>query len=253
MVYLDCQDLDSALLSFATACRRPVAAVAESITSYTPDSAEYEPGVVASGPLTVFQLLGISGEDVAFEGVHYFHGTRVFSSATFHDEGILPLGQILDTLWTSLYALVAGDIAEADWRRLRTDIEAGAGSHHGGLYRHKSERPFLHGPYALLAREHHLVPRPGYHDYLAIPEIVEDIAKCAGLDLAPRFQAATTPCIIKFRTTCNAPPVLHSVFWYLHGMLHDGAPGWLSYCDYDGGGRPVPPGDIVAVELLQHS
>jgi hypothetical protein len=84
-------------------------------------------------------------------------------------------------------------------------------------------------------------------------EIVEDIAKCAGLDLAPRFQAATTPCIIKFRTTCNAPPVLHSVFWYLHGMLHDGAPGWLSYCDYDGGGRPVPPGDIVAVELLQHS
>lgn len=251
MVYLDCQSLDSALLSFAAACRRPVAAVSESVLSYTPDWTE--PDVEADGPLAVFQSLGITEEDITFEGVHYFHGTRVFGPARFRDEGILPLGQVLDRLWASLHTLVAEEVTESGWRRLRADIEAGAEVYYGHLYRLKSERPHLHGPYALLAREHHLNPRPGHHDYLAIPEIVEDIAKCCGLDLASRFLAATTPCIVKFRTASIGTSVLYAVFWYIHGMLHDGAPGWLASCDYDGGGRPVPPGDVVAVEFVKPS
>jgi hypothetical protein len=105
----------------------------------------------------------------------------------------------------------------------------------------------------LLVRDNHVVSRAGHHDYLAIPEIVEDIAKCCNLDLASRFQAATTPCIVKFRTTHSDVAVLHAVFWYIHGMLHDGAPGWLSNCGYDGGGRVVTPRDVVAVEFIERS
>lgn len=251
MVYLDCQNLDSALLSFATACRRPVAAVTEAVLSYAGDWTEYEPQLVAAGPREVFQLLDVAEEDVTFEGACYFHGTRVFGSARFDEQGILPLGQVIDRLWTSLYTLVADKVTDADWRRLRADIEAGAGGHSGGLYRLKTERLYLHGPYALLAREHHL-PRDGHHDYFAIPEIVEDIAQCCGFDLPHRFHAATTPCIVKFRTTCTDTHVLHAVFWYIHGMLHHGEPGWLAQCDYDGRGRAVPPGDVVAVELIEH-
>lgn len=94
------------------------------------------------------------------------------------------------------------------------------------------------------------LPRDGHHNYLTIPEIVEDVARSCGLDLAQRFQDATTPCVVKFRTTGVDTEILHAGFWYIHGMLHDGKPGWLAQCDYDGRGKSVPPEDVVGVELI---
>ena len=78
------------------------------------------------------------------------------------------------------------------------------------------------------------LPRDGHHNYLTIPEIVADVARSCGVDLAQRFQDATTPCVVKFRTTGVDTEILHAGFWYIHGMLHDGKPGWLAQCDYDG-------------------
>ncbi len=249
VVYLDCQNLDTALASFAAACQRPVATVRDAMQAYTPDWSEAGPELTAAGPRAVFRLLDITSNDIAFEGAYYFHGTRVFDPTTFRRDGILPLGQAIDRLWSSLYALVADTLTEEDWHRLRADVETGAGDHHGYLYRLKTNGPTLHGgPFAMLNPQHHLVAREGHHDYLAIPEIVEDIARCAGLDLAQRFKEATTPCIVKFRTTCIDNDILHAGFWYLHGMLEDGQPGRLAQCDYSGEGRAVPPDDIVAVQ-----
>jgi hypothetical protein len=247
VVYLDCQNVDAALASFAAACQRPVAAVTEAILAYRADWGEFEPHLVAAGPSEVFRLLEVTDADVAFEGAYYFHGTRVFDPATFRQEGIQPLGKVIDRLWTSLHTLVADTVTDMQWRRLRAAIEAGAGD---GDYQYclKTEHPSLHGPYALLAREHHL-PREGHHDYLAIPEIVEDIARSCGLDLAQRFQDATTPCVVKFRTACADTDILHASFWYIHGILHDGKPGWLAQCDYDGRGQVVPPEDVIGIEL----
>jgi hypothetical protein len=252
VVYLDCQNVDTALTSFATACRRPVAAVAEAVLSHGANWTEYEPRLVASGPREMFRRLDLTSADVSFEGAYYFHGSRVFDRARFAEEGILPLGQVIDRLWTSLHTLVADTVTEADWRQLRADIEAGGGGHSGSLYRLKTNGSGrLGGPYALLARQHHL-PRDGHHNYLAIPEIVEDIARCCGLDLAERFRAATTPCIVKFRTASMNADVLNAGFWYIHGMLHDGMPGWLAQCDYDGRGKPVLQDEVVAVELIDN-
>ena len=102
----------------------------------------------------------------------------------------------------------------------------------------------------MLAREHHL-PRDGHHNYLAIPEIVEDIARCCdNIDLAQRFRAAATPCVVKFRSATKNTNILYAAFWYIHGMLHDGKPGWLAQCDYDGRGKAVPAEDVVAVEMV---
>ncbi|WP_155544846.1 hypothetical protein [Amycolatopsis camponoti] len=240
--------MDAALASFAAACQRPVAAVAEAVLSYRTEWTEYEPHLVAAGPREVFRLLDVAETDATFEGVYYFHGTRIFDTTTFRKEGILPLGQMIDRLWASLYTLVADIVTDTEWRRLRADIEAGAGA--GGYqYCLKTPSPNLHGPYAHLAREHHL-PRDGHHNYLTIPEIVEDIARSCGLDLAQRFQDTTTPCVVKFRTTGVDTETLHAGFWYIHGMLHNGTPGWFSQSDYDGRGNAVPPEDVVSVELI---
>lgn len=94
------------------------------------------------------------------------------------------------------------------------------------------------------------LPRDGHHNYLTIPEIVADVARSCGVDLAQRFEDATTPCVVKFRTTGVDTEILHAGFWYIHGMLHDGKPGWLAQCDYDGRGKAVPPEDVVGVELI---
>jgi hypothetical protein len=248
VVYLDCQNVDTALASFAAACRRPVAAVRDAILSH--EITESDPQLLeAAGPRDVFRLLDVTSPDLAYEGVYYFHGTRVFDPAGFHNEGILPLGQVIDKLWTLLHTLVADTVTHAEWPHLRAGIEAGAGGSSGHLYRLKTGSSRLGGPYALLAREQHS-PREGHHNYLAIPEIVEDIARCSGLDLAWRFRAATTPCIVKFRKVGIDTGILHAVFWYIHGVLHDGKSGWFAQCDYDGHGRAVPPDDVLAVELV---
>jgi hypothetical protein len=112
--------------------------------------------------------------------------------------------------------LVADTVTSADWDRPRTEIDAGAGGHSGHLYRLKVNGPNRHGgPYALLAREHHL-PRNGHHNYLAIPEIVEDIARCCGLDLAQRFQ----------RTTMRASAMIGTMIVAIEGPSAAGKTTW---------------------------
>ncbi|HEY0932891.1 MAG TPA: hypothetical protein VGD91_04025 [Trebonia sp.] len=81
-----------------------------------------------------------------FEGVHYFHGTRVLGAPRFRDEGILPLGQVIDRLRAALHPLLADKVTESGWRPLRAGIESGAGGQHDGQCRLKTERPFLYGP-----------------------------------------------------------------------------------------------------------
>jgi hypothetical protein len=251
VTYLDCQNIDAALSSFAAACRRPVDDVAQAISSYAADWSEFEPQFRTAGPREVLQLLDVASADIEFEGAYYFHGTRTFDAAMFSREGILPLNQVTDRLWVSLYGLVADTATDVDWRRLREGMETGALGHHSYLYWLKTKGSSgLGGPYALLAREQHY-PREGHHNYLAIPEIVEDIARCCDLDLARRFQEATTSCVVKFLHTDKDMDILHAVFWYIHGMLHDGKPGWLAQCDYDGRGSAVLPGDVMAVELVR--
>jgi hypothetical protein len=241
MVYLDCQNADTALQSFASACRRPVTAVIQAIRSYEVDESSSDE---EAGPRQVFELLNVRPED--FEGTYYFHGTRVLGTASFDREGILPLGQVIDRIWTTLHPLVADVMTQADWRRHRTEIEAGAGADGGYQYRLKTERPTLHGPYAFLVRDHHLIPRDGHHDYLAIPEIVEDIARSLRLDLQSRFEAASIPCLVKFQSAGITTNELHSAFWYVHCMLHHEEPGWASPYSTDRHGTAVPPEEVVA-------
>ena len=250
MVYLDCQNLDTALASFAAACNRSVDAVAEAIRSHPADWDEYEPQLEEAGLPQMLDHLGLAGTDVTFDGAFYFHGTRVFDPGTFAREGILPLGQIIDRIWASLHVLVADTVSDRQWRGLRADLEAGLGR--GGIqYRNKTPNPRLHGPYAHLARQHHL-PHDGHHDYLAIPEIVEDIARTCELVLAQRFQAATTPCVVKFHADHMNSEILQAGFWYVHGMLHHGSPGELARCHYNGNGNAVPALDVVSVEIIEN-
>lgn len=198
----------------------------------------------------MFGHLNVTSADFAFEGAYYFQGTRAFDPATFDAEGTLPLSQAIDGLWISLHTLVT----VAGWRRLRADIEAGAGGYDGlpapaeDAGAEAARRTLRHVEPPPSPRRSRRPPR-----LPATPEIVEDIARCSGLDLAQRFEAATTPSIAKFRTTGIDTGILHAGFWFIHGMLEAGEPGWLAQCDCNGYGKAVPPQDVVAIELVNET
>ncbi|WP_322769053.1 hypothetical protein [Frankia sp. Cr1] len=199
---------------------------------------------------TFLSSIGVDIESVRFDGSYYFHGTRTVDPESFFRDGILPLGQMVDRLWSTLYDLVRNEVTEPEWRNFRAELERGAGGDGGWLYRFKTTDAFHHGPYAMLVRETHLHPGAvGNHDYLAVPEIVQDIASAFGGNLRETFSAASKRCIVKFRSQEVGKPALIAASWYLYSAIRGDPAGragvWIIDCK-----GAVPPRDVVAVEAL---
>ena len=143
-------------------------------------------------------------QKVAFDAAYYFHGTRTIDPRLFLADGIKPLGLVIDHLWDALHLLCADDIPADRWQAIRRELEhdrprSRSDDHSAWLYRLKQPDPAHHGPYASLIREHAVNPIGGQHDYLATPEIIQDITGHVGGDLQAKFEAAATSCVAKFR------------------------------------------------------
>jgi hypothetical protein len=249
MKYLDCQSPDVAIQTLAEICGRPVDAVRDAIATYEPDWDL--PRQDSIGPQAMLASLAVDLRGLKWDGTYYFHGTRTLDIAKFRHQGILPLGRMIDDLWAGLYELVRDEISQEQWLRYRTSMESSGEGHAGFLYRLKLHDEGLHGPYSILTRDHHLRPVQGTHNYLASPEIVEDIASVVGHGLQQRFEAIAQSCLIKFRTCGTDTCALEEACWYIHTMLRDGEPGWHGlYCG-DRKGKEVPPEDIVSIEVIE--
>jgi hypothetical protein len=247
-LYLDCHDLDSALRSFAIVGDRPESALAEAIASYDVDWDTATEETESSVPQEVFGQLELSEETFTFAGTCFFHGTRSMDPARFQREGILPLGHIVDQIWSDLHQLIFAEISPAAWLDHRRAVEAGAGGHSGWLYRLKTQDAAFHGgPYAYLIRDQHLSTFDGHHDYLAIPEIVQDIARTCDFGLQDLFESAASPHIVKFRTAETTTHAIHTAFWYIHASLRGEKLGWHHIYGHDCRNVAVPPGDVLEV------
>lgn len=128
------------------------------------------------------------------------------------------------------------------------------------LYQMKTYNTSIHGgPFGHLVREIAFhARRLSQHDYLDIPEIVEDIGSCfasyfhhrPGVDLNQRFRDATKPCIVKFQTTIPDDYARHAwpaALLYVYAALHGDAVYYDSLCGYDAKGRLIPAQDILAI------
>jgi hypothetical protein len=101
-----------------------------------------------------------------------------------------------------------------------------------------------------------LNPR-AYHssEFIRIPEIVEDICVAARnelhVDLEPRCERATTPCVVEFST----PPrevhkALTAACWYAEAAVRgETAAGDDAFWNFGGDGIAVPAEDIVFVDV----
>jgi hypothetical protein len=71
-----------------------------------------------------------------------------------------------------------------------------------------------------------------------------------GINLEQRFRAVTSPCIVKFRSRPVLAGALESALWYPFTMLREGELTNNARWGLDLEGRPVPPEDIVEVEVV---
>ena len=189
------------------------------------------------------------GQPVLPTEICWFHGTRVPSGTTFA-EGVLPLGDWLP----SLREAVLGTLDDEDARRevvAAFDRQGGFGMHFGN----KVKDPLHWGPYAILVREvADNAKAIGQHDYLAMPEIIEDLCEdvrlASGLDLLAVFEERWRPAMVKFTAPAGdaADFALAIALCYLRECALKDRPGFGAVWCFDGHGQAVPAGSILSVE-----
>lgn len=181
----------------------------------------------------------------------WFHGTRVPAGTTFA-EGIRPLGAWLPRLRASVVATLEDDAAKREVE-LAFERNGGFDMHFGN----KVTGSLHWGPFAILVREvADVAESVGQHDYLGMPEIIEDLCEdvrlARGLDLLPVFDAKWNPAMVKFVAPAgdSAPYALATALCYLHECALNGRPGHGAVWCFDGANNPIPPDRILAVEWV---
>ena len=244
---IDCQSTESTLASLAGICQRSPAATFEALQFADPTPTLEHPEVATAGPSAFLASLEVT--QLSIHGSMYFHGTRATSLDSFYSDGILPTARALEGIWTTLAALAANHGNDRDRiSELRQQLESKSHVRGSWQFRHKVSNPRINGgPFGHLIRDQHR-PSPGRHDYLAVPEIVQDIAQCIEIDLERLFAESTKPYIVKFATQEQDPRIVEPIFWHLREELCNEVPSMNSYCAFSGNGFSIPPRDIVKIE-----
>ncbi len=126
-------------------------------------------------------------------------------------------------------------------------------SYSAHLFHMKSNDHDHWGPYGMLVREvAFCLAEVGNHDYLDIPEIVEDIALCFAeqyeFDLRSAFIENSKPCIVKFIDQNPHEWCLTPALYYLYTKFRgESLSRWCNTC-FDGQGKPVRPDQIKLIE-----
>jgi hypothetical protein len=181
------------------------------------------------------------------DAVCWFHATRARHGADF-SEGVRPLNEMLEALWAQMRVLADGWTTAEEWADFRANM-TGDGAFQ---YHLKADDPMHWGPYAFLVREAIFCPSglPN-HDYLACPEIVEDICIVYGdrfgRDLRGAYRAATRPCIVKFISDVSRPDAVDAALRYLHALRWGHELRLSCNTCFDGQSKAVPARSILRV------
>jgi len=249
LAILNCATYEDALASLSSAAEVAPSALIHAAQSFSPSAVPEgeHPWVVI--PHMVFAAVDVDITRVSFDAMHLVHGTRTVDPTSFEREGILPLGKMVDRIWRMLRDLCP-EMTDSEWARFRGDVEVGNKFDAAWLYQHKVGRPSLHGPYGSLVREHTCYPIAGEHDYLASPEIIEDIARCSSFDLQERFNAAAKKCTVTFQERVVPLPAIEAALLYVYSKTRGETLSRASIYGHDCRGVGVEPHDIVAVECI---
>ncbi len=194
-----------------------------------------------------------SAKVLTYDATCWFHLTRAWSTTNF-EQGILPLGMQIDSIWVFLFDLLEGSFPKVEWDNFRHSLETDFSHHLANIYRLKINRQHLWGPYAILIRDIAFNPKAhGNHDYLGIPEIIDDICTCfqqySGINLRNIYVQRTRPCIVKFIDRATNLDYLKSAIKYLYLLDHETRLVAPETYSFDGRGDPISPDRVLKIQL----
>lgn len=251
-IILDCETFETALDSLANIFRttpenlssllsaKEIAIYFEAHWQELPDFKDYVLAIAENSFGSPFPL----------DEVCWFHTTRILPGTSFK-EGILPLNAALPRLKERLIDAL-DDVQVGDQLRSVLHSDGVADNH----YFNKTQNSMHWGPYAILVKEVAFhATRLSQHDYLGMPEIIEDIyngfQKTSGIDLMPEFSEKLKPGIIKFLNSNNHDEsCIATALCYVYSSIQEGVPCTNSVTCFDGENNPVPPQDILKVEIV---
>ena len=123
------------------------------------------------------------------------------------------------------------------------------------LYELKANSALHSGPYAMLVRQSAFcIAEMGNHDYLRMPEIIEDICngyeKQFGKSILAEVSEALTPCIVKFEIRDDsARGFLEPALQYCWCKANDQRLNTGANACFDGQGKAVPSECIKKIEF----
>ena len=182
---------------------------------------------------------------------YWFHLTRVPESTSFQD-GIRPLDEALPRIWEMLHNLLA-QTKHAD--RLKAMAFDGVSDFQ---YTLKTANRLHWGPYAMLVKAIGACAESvGNHDYLKMPEIVEDICNgykdVYGESIQPLIEDCLVPTVVKFWSEDPEDQYgLESAIYYAYLTHHKMELTHSANTCFDGRNSTVQPNRIVYVEHIRN-
>lgn len=181
--------------------------------------------------------------------VAWFHLTRTSSESDF-SEGILPLNLALDRIWDTLIYLVDSDVEKDRLNYMRL---------HGVpdfQYGFKTGDSLHWGPFAMLVRKVAFnAAQVVYHDYLEVPEIIEDICngyeRKYGESIYSKVISGLKKCIVKFYSDKKTANYLlgNALLYCWVEVKNEEFISFANTC-FDGNASLIKPENIVAIEFL---
>lgn len=182
-----------------------------------------------------------------FDAIIWFHGTRTSKLNNFQN-GISPLNEALQNVWDTL-------ISEAPTQECRKNLKFmlnnGADDYLYGLRVNDS----IHwGPYGILVKDVVFnTDKLHQHDYLAMPELVEDILNAYkrqfGECLYSHYEKVLVPKLVKFKCSSRLDRgCLETALGYLYGCVRGQEVNGMSVTCIDKSGVAITPEQIIEVQ-----
>lgn len=246
---LDCESIDSAVASVCEVFSCQAAELFEVLDGIDLDAIYEGPNrpVVDVPDFLFAEVSDALGEPQLPSQICWFHFTRTAPGNRFA-RGILPLGEVLETVWQSLIDQ-APSVVEQD--NLRCLMRDGVSDFQFGL---KAPDPLHWGPYGYLVPAVADCPSElSQHDYRGMPEIIEDICngyeRRFGTALIEHYRSRLLPCTVKFITPAadRGIDVLGIALAYVYSMRKGESPSCSWITCFDGNNEAVPPEAVISV------
>jgi hypothetical protein len=253
MKILDCESVDSTYKSIESILGIRRSLIDSTLAEFDPETCceKYSSGndIPTSNPV-IAALMDKTVDNITIDRTCWFHCTRTVETNTF-EQGILPLSDCIDAIWSSLYDLIKDQFPRDDWDSFRANLPYCTSAM---IYIMRVNQSCQWGPYAWLVREVALkAVQLGNSDFLSASEIVRVICDCFNtaynINLLELFAQNTKPCIVKFYDDKPRPDCIKKALYYLYYSNHKKNLGDLCETTTSGEGKPIPKDRILKIEF----